>query len=246
MRTFGLIGFPLSHSFSQKYFAQKFNDEGITDAGYRNFPLQTISELPTLLRAEPDLAGLNVTIPYKQQVISFLDDKNTIVEKTRACNCIRILNGKLHGFNTDAIGFEVSLKKKLLPRHSPALVLGTGGASKSVEYVLQQLGISYKLVSRNPLPDSGQLGYAEIDRRMIRSHPLIINTSPVGMFPHIEEYPALPYADITSDHYLFDLIYNPAETLFLRKGKEQGALIANGYDMLVIQAEESWRIWNQP
>jgi shikimate dehydrogenase len=245
MRKFGLIGYPLSHSFSQKFFTEKFQKEGIADAVYQNFPLQNIETLSSLLQAEPGLNGLNVTIPYKEQVIPFLHYKNEVVEKTGACNCIKIQDGSLYGYNTDTIGFERSLKKKLQKRHSHALILGTGGAAKAVEYVLQQLGIEYRLVSRNPDRSVNEIGYADIDASVIQSHTLIINTTPVGMFPKTHEYPSLPYQHLGPHHYLFDLVYNPEETAFLQKGKERGAAIMNGHEMLIIQAEESWKIWNE-
>src|ERR1700722_9430687 len=234
MRKFGLIGYPLSHSFSQKFFTDKFQKEGIPDSIYQNFPLPSIEALSSLLRSEPSLSGLNVTIPYKEQVIPFLHGKNEVVEKTGACNCIAIKDGILYGYNTDTIGFERSLKKKLRSEHLHALILGTGGAAKAVEYVLQQLCIDYKLVSRNPDRSSGEIGYADIDASVMQSHTLIVNTTPVGMFPKTGECPPLPYQDITPHHYLFDLVYNPEETLFLQKGKERGATVANGYEMLVI------------
>ncbi len=243
MRKFGLIGYPLSHSFSQKYFSEKFQKEDIRDAVYENFPLRDLHSLISLLASSPSLEGLNVTIPYKQVVLSFLDFRNEIVEQTGACNCIRIHKGKLYGFNTDVIGFEQSLQKKLKAWHTRALVLGTGGASKAVEYVLKKRGIDYRLVSRRKGQSDQTLTYDQVDPALVRSYSLIINTTPLGMFPLSDAFPPLPYDAIGKGHYLFDLIYNPLKTMFLQKAEDQGAVIQNGLEMLTIQAEESWRIW---
>jgi shikimate dehydrogenase len=169
-----------------------------------------------------------------------------VVAETGACNCIRIEGGKLVGHNTDVVGFEQSLAAKLGDHHRQALVLGTGGAAKAVEYVLRKLGISYRLVTRRPRPDTGDLGYEQVDAAVMGEHTLIVNTTPVGMYPKTEEAPPLPYEALTPRHYLFDLIYNPSRTLFLQRGEERGAVVENGYDMLILQAEESWRIWNAP
>jgi shikimate dehydrogenase len=245
MRKFGLIGFPLSHSFSQKYFSEKFSKENITGCAYENFPFPSLDVLPALLSSEPDLVGLNVTIPFKQEVISFLDFSNEVVQQIAACNCIHIRNGKLYGFNTDVFGFEQSLKKNLQPYHKKALILGTGGAAKAVEYVIGKAGIDYKFVSRNPIPDSEKyISYDQITSSLISAYHLIINTTPIGMYPNTDQCPPLPYQLLSPQHYLFDLIYNPAKTLFLQKGEQQGAITQNGSDMLIIQAEESWKIWN--
>jgi len=245
MKKFGLIGYPLSHSFSQKYFSEKFGKEKIADCVYENFSLPSINLLPAILANQPDLKGLNVTIPYKEQVIPFLHFSNEVVKQIGACNCINIQDGKLSGFNTDVYGFEQSLKTSLRPFHAKALILGTGGASKAVAYVLEKAGIDYKLVSRNPVQGSEKyIGYEQITHSIISSYTLIVNTTPIGMYPHIDQCPPLPYHFLSSNHYLFDLIYNPAKTLFLQKGEEHGAIIQNGSDMLIIQAEESWKIWN--
>jgi len=251
MKKYGLIGYPLTHSFSQRYFTEKFATEKIPDCSYSNFSLAEIGELAAVLR-DPVLRGLNVTIPYKEQVLPFLHEENEVVKKIRACNCIRIEDGKLYGFNTDVTGFEESLVGKLKPHHKQALVLGTGGASKAVEYVLQKLGIEYQLVSRSAgaetIPGDGPapIPYEQVDKALLETHTLLINTTPLGMHPKVESYPDLPYEAIGSRHYLFDLVYNPARTLFLRKGEQRGAVAENGYDMLVLQAEESWRIWSEP
>jgi shikimate dehydrogenase len=241
MRKFGLIGYPLTHSFSQRYFTEKFEREGISDASYSVYPLQRIEEL-TGLFSDPALRGLNVTIPYKEQVLAFLDDKNEVVREINACNCIKIEDGKKVGYNTDVVGFRDSLLGKLQPHHTHALILGTGGAAKAVEYVIKKLGLVYRRVSRDPRPSD--LSYEQVDASLLRSFTLIINTTPLGMYPKIDDCPPLPYEAIGPLHYLFDLVYNPEKTLFLKKGEGQGAVIENGYEMLIGQAEESWRIWN--
>jgi shikimate dehydrogenase len=242
MKLFGLIGYPLSHSFSKKYFSDKFAREHVTDCRYELFPLAEIGELPALLDSEPDLRGLNVTIPYKQQVIPFLHGSDDVVQQTGACNCIRIRDGRLEGFNTDVTGFEVSLKWKLAPVHDRALVLGSGGAAQAVIHVLRKLGIPFLQVSRKPSP--GMIDYASLTAEMVRATRLIVNTTPLGMYPDIGDCPDIPYEALGPDHYLYDLVYNPAKTRFLGKGEERGATIANGAAMLEIQAEESWRIWD--
>ena len=245
MKRFGLIGYPLSHSFSQKFFNEKFEREGIRDCVYDTFPIPGIGELPALLKAHPDLHGLNVTIPYKEKVLAYLDHLNDIVEKTGACNCISISGGKLFGFNTDTIGFKVSLLAKLQSHHKKALILGKGGAARAVAYVLKNLGIDFLYVVRKEARDADTILYKDIDKHIMLSHPLIINTTPLGTFPDTEAAPPVLFEYISADHYLYDLVYNPAKTLFLRSGQERGATIQNGADMLVIQAEESWKIWHQ-
>lgn len=244
MRKFGLIGFPLSHSFSPAYFAEKFAKEGFDDCSYEAYPIESIEKLPALLNDHPELEGINVTIPYKKSVIPFLDSATEAVERIAACNCIKIRNAKLKGYNTDVLGFEKSLSPKLTGKHTHALILGTGGSAAAVEFVLDKLGIEYLFVSRNPSAKKG-LSYGELTEEVMRENTLIINTTPLGMFPAVGNCPDIPYEFLTTDHYLFDLVYNPAETLFLKKGAEKGAIIKNGADMLVIQAEESWKIWNE-
>lgn len=241
-KLFGLIGYPLSHSFSKKYFSEKFQEEQIRDCQYELFPLETIDELNGLLKKSPELAGLNVTIPYKELVIPFLNEMSSVVAEIGACNCIRIENGKLTGHNTDVIGFQKTLEPKLKPHHNKALVLGTGGAAKAVHYVLRQKGIEYAEVSRTAKGET--LSYDQIDEKIMASHTLIINTTPLGMYPDVETIPSLPYHLISPEHYLYDLVYNPNPTLFLQKGIEGGAAVENGSEMLRIQAEESWKIWN--
>jgi shikimate dehydrogenase len=240
MRKFGLIGYPLTHSFSKKYFTEIFSKENI-DAVYDNYPIEDISMVSSLFR-DPLLEGINVTIPHKETVIPYIDDISEAVEKIGACNCIVIRNGRTKGFNTDVIGFERSMEKKLREVHDKALVLGTGGAAKAVCYVLRQRSIPYIQVSRASRP--GVISYDEVTAEVLRGHRLVINTTPLGMYPKINECPELPYEALTADHYLYDLVYNPEKTLFLRKGEEHGAVIENGHDMLIIQANESRKIWN--
>jgi len=205
--------------------------------------LANIKELPKIIGDHPGLEGLNVTIPYKESVLSFLDEKNELVRQTGACNCIKILNGILFGFNTDVIGFERSLLTKLQPGHKNALILGTGGAAKAVEFVLKKNRIHYTYVSRRR--SQNNITYEQLTPSVLEKTRLIINTTPVGMYPKVKEILPLPFEAITPNHFLFDLIYNPPKTLFLSKGEEKGATIQNGYDMLICQAEESWKIWNQ-
>jgi shikimate dehydrogenase len=244
MRRFGLIGYPLSHSFSQSYFSEKFKRENISDAIYENFPINSISELETVLKNNPDLIGLNVTIPYKLSVIEHLDKSSTKLP-VNACNCIRINAGRLTGYNTDIFGFEQSLSTRLRPYHTSALVLGDGGAAKAVKFVLKKLGISFSVVSRK-MDEPGVLHDQDLTKERIENTLLIINTTPLGMFPNVDAAPDIPYQYLHERHYLYDLIYNPSETTFLKKGAAQGAVVKNGLEMLILQAEESWRIWNNP
>jgi shikimate dehydrogenase len=244
MKRFGLIGQSLKHSFSPSYFTKKFSEQGLADHIYQAFEISDISEFPALLKNYPDLAGLNVTLPYKSEVIQFLDAKNELVEKSGACNCIKISDGKLTGFNTDIPGFRSSLKPYLKPWHTNALVLGTGGASRAVKYVLEELKISYKTVSRDHL--KADLVYNNLNEAMMQEYTLIINTTPLGTSPDIAACPPIPYEFITEKHLCFDLIYNPPQTEFLKRAKLKGASIINGFEMLVVQAEESWNIWQLP
>jgi shikimate dehydrogenase len=247
MKKYGLIGYPLGHSFSKGYFTTKFERENISDCMYDNFPLTNISELESLLRLEPCLAGLNVTIPYKEQVLPYLDEGDEEAEKIGAVNSIKIFRYDektwLKGYNTDAYGFEQPLKNVLTPLHASALVLGTGGAAKAVIYILSKLNIRFLFVSRNPR-ESSMLSYNELTPEHVQQHKLIINTSPVGMFPNINTCPSIPYEAIGSDHILYDLVYNPEKTLFLKRGEEKKATLINGLPMLYGQAERSWQIWN--
>ena len=241
MRQFGLIGYPLSHSFSQKFFTEKFLLENIVNAQYTNFPIDSIQSFTSLWKEHPSLEGLNVTIPYKKEVIAFLQHSSPVVASIKACNCIRKFNNELYGYNTDVIGFEKSLLPFLKPYHTHALILGTGGASAAVQWVLEKLNIQYQVVSRKA--NTG-LSYDQLSASVIESHTLIINTSPLGMYPNIHEAPPIAYDAITAKHHLYDLVYNPTETLFMKKGLEKGATVQNGLAMLHIQAEESWAIWN--
>lgn len=251
MRLFGLIGYPLGHSFSKKYFMQKFEDEGITDCRYELFPIESILEFPSLVARHPDLRGINVTIPYKEQVMPYLDvpGETTAIG---ACNCILVRDGRLFGYNTDVAGFRESFRPGLRATDKHALILGTGGASKAVAYALGQLGIAYRYVSRNGAgdaapagsPEGPTLGYEDVTPALLDTYTVIINCSPVGTYPNIAEAPNLPYAALSSKHYLYDLVYNPEKTLFLAEGEGRGAVVRNGYDMLRLQAEEGWKIWN--
>jgi shikimate dehydrogenase len=242
MRLYGLIGYPLSHSFSQQYFTEKFEKEAIKDCRYLNFPIPSADDLKNVLNQNPDLKGLNVTIPYKEKVIPFLDEMTDVVKQIGACNCIKIIDGKLTGFNTDVTGFEKSFIAHLKPVHKKALVLGTGGASKAVQFALSKLRIPFLAVSR--APGKNEAGYEYINRDNIADYQIIINTTPLGMQPNTGLSPSLPYLSLSSNHYLFDLIYNPPKTVFLEWGEKKGAIVQNGYEMLVNQAEESWQIWN--
>jgi shikimate dehydrogenase len=244
IRGYGIIGYPLGHSFSKKYFTEKFAEEGITGCSYEIFPIPDIAAVKYIIASTSNLCGLNVTIPHKQSVLALLDDTSKLPTGLQACNCIKIIKGKLIGYNTDVIGFEQSLLPQLKNHHTHALILGNGGAAEAVKFVLHKLNIHYKVVSRK-LHKGSDLTYADLNEQIIKEHTLIINTTPLGTFPSIDESPFLPYQHLEAQHFLFDLVYNPAKTLFLKKGEEQGAAIKNGYDMLVIQAEESWRIWNE-
>jgi shikimate dehydrogenase len=245
MLHFGLIGYPLIHSFSKKYFTNKFKEEKI-EADYELIELKDLNELKALI-ARQSFSGLNVTIPYKEKIIPFLDDLDSTASEIGAVNVIKFIRSGertiLKGFNTDVIGFSESVAPFLKPYHSKALILGTGGVSKSIEYALRKLGIEVTFVSRNP--KSNQLSYTDLDESILQNHLIIINATPVGMFPHANECPNIPYEFLTPKHLLFDTIYNPVETLFLQKGKQKGATVLNGEKMLVIQAEESWKIWNK-
>ncbi len=242
MRRYGLIGYPLTHSFSEKYFAEKFAKEGINDAIYQNFQISQISEIAGLLEKYPDLLGFNVTIPHKENILPLLSSQSSVVRDIGACNCVRIHGKSLAGHNTDVIGFEKSIRNFLKDFSIKALILGTGGSSKAVAFVLHNLGIEFMLVSRKSVENG--LTYEELNEQLIKEYRLIINTTPLGMYP-VEKYPEIPYEYLSSAHYLYDLIYNPSKTVFLAKGEVMGARIKNGHEMLEIQAEESWRIWNE-
>ncbi|MGV3760919.1 shikimate dehydrogenase family protein [Parapedobacter sp.] len=247
MKTFGLIGFPLAHSFSKKYYDAKIERERIPGVGYELYPIPDITDFPGLVEKHPRLMGVNVTIPYKIAVMDYVDRLSPEAEAIDAVNCIRIERGNsgkpiLTGYNTDIYGFTESLKPLLKPHHNAALVLGNGGAAKAVSFALGKLGIAHTLVSRSARP--GQLGYAQLDSAVIGIHPLIINTTPLGTFPHVADCPDIPYHLLDDRHLLYDLVYNPAETAFLKQGKVRGAAIKNGLEMLELQAERNWEIWN--
>lgn len=243
MRKFGLIGYPLGHSFSERYFKEKFAAEGITDAAYQLFELPRISLFPDLLASEPDLIGLNVTIPYKESIIPYLDAVAPEAAGIGAVNVLKITAKGITGYNSDYQGFMQSLEH-FYPCYSPsgALVLGTGGASKAVQAALRQLEIPFQVVSRNP--GSQVLTYEQLTPAVMASSALIINTTPLGTFPNTESAPPIPYQLLSPHHYLYDLVYNPAETRFMRLGMAAGAKVKNGYEMLCLQAEVSWQIWN--
>ena len=242
MRHFGLIGRELGHSFSAKFFNGKFASEGI-DADYKLFELESIEELTKLLASTP-LNGFNVTIPYKESIIPYLSELSTTAREVGAVNCVEVRDGKLIGHNTDAAGIEASLHWLDLAEGTKALVLGSGGASKATQYVLRKLGIEFKVVSRDA--DRGDITYAELTPEVIAEHKLIINATPVGMSPNVEAAPQLDYEHIGSEHRVFDLVYNPAQTEFLRRAKEQGASTMGGILMLQTQAIASWHIWQGP
>lgn len=241
MHFFGVIGHPLTHSFSKQYFDNKFKEDGLMDVSFNEYDIQNIEQLSNVL-LKKNICGLAVTIPYKQSVIKLLDNYNDVVKEINACNCIKIDNNKLIGYNTDIIGFEKSFVKDLQPHHKKALILGNGGAAQAIKYVLKKLHIDLTIVTRVETKQS--ISYNQVDKEIIHSHQIIINTTPLGTFPNVDEFPNIPYQYITSQHYLFDLVYNPSVTTFMNKGLQQKALVKNGYEMLCIQAEENWKIWN--
>jgi len=236
----GLIGYPLSHSFSPTYFSKKFAALGIPESTYTAYPIDSIDKVEDIF--DQGIDGLNVTIPYKEQVIPYLDELSEEASEINAVNTIKIKNGRRIGYNTDAYGFEMSLLN-LLNREKVenAMILGTGGAAKAIQYVLKKMGVRFTIVSRK----KPFLTYEELDNATIDVHQLIINTTPLGMYPRINDCPAIGYSHLTEKHFLFDLIYNPEKTLFLKNGELQGSSIKNGYEMLVLQAEKAWEIWNQ-
>lgn len=246
MKTFGLIGYPLGHSFSKKYFAAQFEREKISDCIYELFPLENISDLSGLLEDQSDLRGLNVTIPYKLQVIPFLDELDHAAAQIGAVNCISVTSvaGKRHlkGYNTDAYGFEMSLKPLLKSHHQQALILGDGGAAQAVKYALDNLGILWKSVLRKPAEHT--LMYTDLNQEILSQYQILINTTPLGTYPSIESYPDIPYEYLTAGHLAYDLVYNPEITSFLRLASERGAAVKNGKEMLELQADRSWFIWN--
>ncbi len=240
---FGLVGKNISYSFSKGYFTDKFSDLGLKGYSYENFDLQHINELPELLTSNPEVMGLNVTIPYKQEVIAYLDELDTQAEEIGAVNTIKFDGKRLIGYNTDAYGFQKSIEPFLKSHHTKALILGTGGASKAIAFVLGQLGIGVTYVSRNP--DATQIGYDDLNRSVLENHLVLVNCTPLGTYPNVDQKPDIPYTHITEQHLLFDLIYNPENTAFLKEGKQQGADIVNGLGMLQLQADRAWEIWRQ-
>ena len=278
MTTYGLIGYPLGHSFSRKFFTEKFEKEGI-DAQYLNFEIPSIEEFPEIIKNNPELRGLNVTIPYKQQVMQYLDEISEEAKAIGAVNVVRIerpspqpspvmgretmrnagnkpdglpikgdmsegLRGSLIGYNSDVIGFVESIKPLLKPHHKKALILGTGGASKAIRYGLEEkLGMETLFVSRSAR--EGMITYEEVTAEVLKEYEVIVNCSPVGMYPHVDECPALPYEAMNENNLLYDLVYNPLETLFMKKGAEQGATVKNGLEMLHLQAIASWKFWEK-
>ena len=278
MTTYGLIGYPLGHSFSRKFFTEKFEKEGI-DAQYLNFEIPSIEEFPEIIKNNPELRGLNVTIPYKQQVMQYLDEISEEAKAIGAVNVVRIerpspqptpimgretmrnagnkpdglpikgdmsegLRGSLIGYNSDVIGFVESIRPLLKAHHKKALILGTGGASKAIRYGLEKkLGMKTLFVSRNAR--EGMITYEEVTAEVLKEYEVIVNCSPVGMYPHVDECPALPYEAMNENNLLYDLVYNPLETLFMKKGAEQGATVKNGLEMLHLQAIASWKFWEK-
>ena len=278
MTTYGLIGYPLGHSFSRKFFTEKFEKEGI-DAQYLNFEIPSIEEFPEIIKNNPELRGLNVTIPYKQQVMQYLDEISEEAKAIGAVNVVRIerpspqpspimgretmrnagnkpdglpikgdmsegLRGSLIGYNSDVIGFVESIHPLLKAHHKKALILGTGGASKAIRYGLEKkLGMKTLFVSRSAR--EGMITYEEVTAEVLKEYEVIVNCSPVGMYPHVDECPALPYEAMNENNLLYDLVYNPLETLFMKKGAEQGATVKNGLEMLHLQAIASWKFWEK-
>jgi shikimate dehydrogenase len=245
MKIYGLIGNPLSHSFSQKYFTEKFRKENISGYSYVNFEIKDLPKEISQLKDNPLICGLNVTIPYKSEIISFLDEISEECKEINACNCIKIYNGKWTGFNTDVTGFEKSFVPHLQAHHRKALVLGTGGSSKAVAYILKKSGIEFLFVTRNREIPAGTIHYDHISPSLLHEFTIVINTTPAGMYPDINGYPEIPYEYVSERNYFFDLIYNPSKTVFLSKAEAMGAVIENGEQMLLTQAEESWKIWSR-
>lgn len=244
-KLYGLIGTPLSHSFSRKYFSEKFKRENIFNCSYELFELESIDKLTYIVKKNESLQGLNVTIPYKESVLQHLDEIDPIAASIGAVNTLKIdpKNQSLKGFNTDYYGFKQSLKPFVNTSHQRALILGTGGSSKAVHYVLKELNIDCLFVSRTP-KGNHEISYNDVNEYVIKHHQIIINTTPLGMFPHIDKKPSLPYQYLSESHLLYDLTYNPKETSFLKEGIHKNCICLNGYQMLILQAEKSWEIWN--
>jgi shikimate dehydrogenase len=242
MKVFGLIGFPLTHSFSAEYFNNKFRKLNLSDNIFKAFPIQNISELSKIVLSEAGLSGLSVTIPFKEQVIPYLNDLSPEAREIGAVNCIKLRNGRLSGFNTDCYGFEKAYIKQIADKTSEVLILGNGGASKAVQYVLHKNNIPFHIVSRSA--SAGIINYGELTNQTIRSCKVIINTTPLGMFPDVENCPPLNYRELTTEHLLIDLIYNPEYSKFLQYGQKNSCRVFNGLSMLHHQADQAWNIWN--
>lgn len=241
MRLYGLTGYPLGHSFSREWFSQKFRDQGVTDAEYKNFPLPDATLLPSLLKT-PGLQGFNVTAPYKSAVMEYLDDMDTVASAIGAVNCV-VRNGESwKGYNTDWLGFKLSLEEFIGSLRPAALILGSGGAARAAAYALDTLSMRYLVVSRN-VRHAGFISYGDLSATVMDEYPLIVNATPLGTFPNTAGCPSIPYHLLTADHFLYDMVYNPPLTEFLRQGKDRGAHIANGARMLEIQAEETWKLF---
>lgn len=246
MRLYGLIGYPLGHSFSKKYFTEKFAREGIAGARFELFPLPDIAGLPALIAAHPDLRGLSVTIPHKESVVPYLDELDETARAVGAVNCIRIENGRLRGFNTDVTGFGQSLDTtdggRWTAGDKAALILGTGGASKAVAYALKKRGIPFRFVSRNTAGEN-RISYDDFHHLAPDSYFLVVNTTPLGTYPDVNTCPDVPFGQLTSKHLVYDLVYNPPETLLLQRAGARGCSVKNGLEMLQLQAEAAWKIW---
>ncbi|MEL7586135.1 MAG: shikimate dehydrogenase [Prolixibacteraceae bacterium] len=249
MKTYGLIGYRLGHSFSKRFFTEKFEKENLKDHEYVNFELDSIEEFPGLFKRHDHLYGLNCTIPYKQQIMPFLDEIHQEAAAAGAVNTIRIIRQagrqQLIGYNTDIYGFEHSFRPLLREQHKKALILGTGGASKAVKYVLNKLQIDFLSATTKAEPGSGEIPYQDISVPLLKDFLIVIQTTPLGMFPNTASCPELPWDALTSNHLLFDLVYNPEETLFMKRGRERGATVKGGLEMLHLQAIRSWEIWNE-
>ena len=242
-KQFGLVGKNIDYSFSKKYFTEKFEKENLINHSYQNFDIQSVFEITQIVK-NPNLCGLNVTIPYKEEIIPFLDKISKKAKKIGAVNTIRTTKkGKLKGYNTDFFGFQRSLSSLLNEHHKKALILGTGGASKAVAFALKKLGIQYSFVSQKLRRD--YLSYEKLNEAIFQEYQIIINCTPLGTFPDINSCPNIPYDLLNSNHIVFDLVYNPEETIFLQKAKQNGATTKNGMEMLVFQAEKAWEIWNK-
>ena len=245
MNNYGLIGKSLSHSFSKSYFEKRFKEKHLEEHYYHNFDIESLEDFKHIIQSTPNLKGLNVTMPYKESILPFLDQLSPEAEEIKAVNCIKILNSKLIGFNTDVYGFAQSIKPFLDVNHQRALVLGTGGASKAVAYTLKKIGVEVYYITSSGKKNDNSFFYHEINDRVMEAFKLIVNTTPLGMHPEENTCPNLPYDLFTEQHLAYDLIYNPSETLFLQKAKQKNAMVVNGLSMLQLQAEKSWEIWNE-